>query len=66
MVKTKGMPVFQVKVQPRWYSAIVERGVVERALQFLPSNAGKVFVVSTEDVWRLHGDRLRRGVGGRI
>src|SRR5436309_6115166 len=60
------MPVFQVKVQPQWYSAIVERGVLERILQFMPARAGKVFVVSTEDVWRLHGDRLRAGLGGLV
>jgi 3-dehydroquinate synthase len=60
------MPVFQVKVQPKWYSAIVERGVLERILQFMPARAGKVFVVSTEDVWRLHGERLREGLGGLV
>lgn len=58
------MPVFQVKVSPKWYSAIVERGVLERILQFLPARAGKVFVVSTEDVWQLHGERIRTGLEG--
>jgi 3-dehydroquinate synthase len=60
------MPVFQVKVEPRWYSAIVERGVVERILQFAPARAGKVFAVSTEEVWRLYGERLRTGLGGLV
>jgi 3-dehydroquinate synthase len=60
------MPVFQIKVQPQWYSAIVERGVLERILQFIPARAGKIFVVSTEDVWRLYGDRLRAGLGGLV
>jgi len=60
------MPVFQVKVQPQWYSAIVDRGVLERILQFVPARAGKIFVVSTEDVWRLHGARLRAGLGGLV
>ena len=60
------MPVFQVKVQPRWYSAVVERGILDRATQFLPSSAGKVFVVSTEDLWQLHGQELRRGLGGVV
>src|SRR5689334_14557326 len=60
------MPVFQVKVQPQWYSAIVERGVLERLLQFIPARAGKIFVVSTEDVWRLHGERIRAGLGGLV
>jgi 3-dehydroquinate synthase len=60
------MPVFQVKVQPRMYSAIVERGVLERILQFMPARAGKVFVVSTEDVWQLHGERVRAGLAGLV
>jgi 3-dehydroquinate synthase len=58
------MPVFQVKVPPKWYSAIVERGILERMLQFVPARPGKVFVVSNEDVWRLHGGRLRAGLSG--
>src|SRR5262245_16099789 len=60
------MPVFQVKVQPHFYSAIVERGVLERILQFMPARAGKVFVVSTEDVWHLHGERVRAGLSGLV
>jgi len=58
------MPVFQVKVPPQWYSAIVERGILERILQFVPARPGKAFVVTNEDVWRLHGDRLRAGLSG--
>src|ERR1051325_9584797 len=58
------MPVFQVKVPPKWYSAIVERGILERMLQFVPARPGTVFVVSNEDVWRLHGGRLRAGLSG--
>ena len=58
------MPVFQVKVAPQWYSAVVERGILERMLQFMPARAGKVFVVTNQEVWRLHGERLRRGLSG--
>jgi 3-dehydroquinate synthase len=60
------MPVFQVKVEPQWYSAIVERGALERILQFIPARAGKIFVVTTEDVWQLHGERVRAGLGGLV
>jgi 3-dehydroquinate synthase len=60
------MPVFQVKIQPQWYSAIVERGALERILQFVPARTGKLFVVTTEDVWQLHGERLRSGLGGLV
>jgi 3-dehydroquinate synthase len=48
------------------YSAIVERGVLERILQFMPARAGKVFIVSTEDVWQLHGERVRAGLAGLV
>ena len=27
----------------------------------MPPKAGKVFVVTTEDVWKLHGEKLRAG-----
>ena len=36
----------------------VERGALSRAAQFVPPRAGKVFVVSTEDVWRHQGAPL--------
>ena len=40
------------------YQAIVERGILRRAAEFLPPRAGKIFVLTTEDVWRLHGEKL--------
>jgi 3-dehydroquinate synthase len=58
------MPVFQVKVEPRWYSAIVERGVLERLLQFMPARMGTAFVISNESIWALHGEKLRAGLSG--
>ena len=59
------MPSFRVETPQRAYEAIVERGALSRAAQFLPSGAGKVFVVTTEDVWRLHGSALAGAMGGR-
>lgn len=47
------MPSFRVETPQRSYEAIVERGAVGRIREFLP--AGKVFVVTTTDVWALHG-----------
>ncbi len=32
--------------------------------QYIPSKAGKLFVVSTEDVWRHQGEALARGLAG--
>ncbi|MFN0169939.1 MAG: 3-dehydroquinate synthase [Bryobacteraceae bacterium] len=52
------MPSFEVKTPQRTYSAIVERGVLERLAAHLPARHGKVFVVSTEDVLRHQGQRL--------
>lgn len=49
------MPSFRIATPARAYEAVIERGVLRRAAEFLPPRAGKVFVVTTEDVWRLHG-----------
>ena len=39
------------------YEAIVESGVLGRISDFIPKNAGRVFVLTTRDVWELHGAR---------
>lgn len=52
------MPSFHVETPPHSYAAVVERGIVASAPRYLPPKAGKVFVVSTEDVWRHQGGRL--------
>jgi 3-dehydroquinate synthase len=52
------MPTFRVETPQRCYSAVVERGLVARAAEFLPPKAGRIFVVSTEDVWRHAGHAL--------
>ena len=52
------MPTFRVETPQRCYSAVVERGVTARAAEYLPPKAGRVFVVSTEDVWRHAGQAL--------
>jgi 3-dehydroquinate synthase len=63
------MPAFRVEISQRGtpvrsYEAIVERGILERVAQYLPPKAGKLFVVSTEDVWRHQGARLEGALGG--
>jgi len=52
------MPSFRVETPQRSYDAMVERGTLKRVAEFLPRGAGKVFVVTTEDVWKLHGLKL--------
>ncbi len=43
---------------------MVERGCVAQAAKLLPRKTGKVFVVSTEDVWGLHGGRVQEALSG--
>ncbi len=52
------MPTFEVKTAQRAYPCVVERGVVGRVRQWIPRGTGKVFVITTEQVWRQHGKRL--------
>jgi 3-dehydroquinate synthase len=52
------MPSFRVETPGGSYSAVVERGAAGRVAEVLPPKRGKVFVVSTEDVWRHQGARL--------
>lgn len=59
------MPSFSVRTRSAAYDAIVERGVVRRASEFLPKRASKLFVVTTPDVWNHHGERLRAGLANQ-
>jgi 3-dehydroquinate synthase len=58
------MPSFVVQTPLRCYSILVERGCLTRLREFIPDRAGKVFVVSTEDVWQLYGGSVKAGVEG--
>jgi 3-dehydroquinate synthase len=58
------MPSFRVETPQRCYSAMVERGLVARAAEFLPPKRGNVFVVSSADVWRHQGHLLEHGLKG--
>jgi 3-dehydroquinate synthase len=57
------MPRFEVSTPQRTYPVLVERGGTARLAEFLPPAAGKAFVVTTRDVWELHGHRMREGMG---
>jgi 3-dehydroquinate synthase len=59
------MPVFPVQTAIQRYDAIVERGAIGRLAEFLPAKLGKIFVVSTGDVWDHHEKRFRTGLGDR-
>src|SRR6516165_10127125 len=58
------MPTYQVVTPQRCYPAIVERGEIGRAAHYIPPKTGKVFVVTTEDVWRHAGPQLAAGLAG--
>ncbi len=61
MVQREHMPVFQVKTACHRYQNVVERGILKyfSRYEFIPPNAGKLFTVTTEDVWRLHGHTIQ-------
>ena len=58
------MASFTVKTPQREYCAMVERGILSRAGSFVPRGSGKIFVVTTADVWQHHGHRLVGGLSG--
>ena len=59
------MPIFTVNTPQRAYPNVVERGVIGRIAEFIPERAGKLFVVTTQDVWRLHRERLKEQFAGK-
>lgn len=59
------MPSFRVETPQRTYSAIVERGSIRRIAEFVPARTGKIFVVTTQDVWDLHGSTVEQALAGR-
>ena len=59
------MPSFQVATGRQTYSAVVERGVLSKLADYIPATAGKVFVVSNQVVWQLHGERVLAALRGR-
>lgn len=56
------MPAFQVETAQRTYASIIERGILRRIPHFIPKGSGKLFVVTTDDVWSLHGEALQDGL----
>jgi 3-dehydroquinate synthase len=52
------MVSFRVETPQRAYEAIVQRGVLGRIAEFVPGRA-KTFVITSKDVWALHGSGVR-------
>lgn len=59
------MPSFAVDTARHRYEAIVEHGILRRAADFLPASHGRIFVITTQDVWHLHGGKLAGALEGR-
>ncbi len=59
------MPSFRVETPQRAYDAIVERGSIARLPEFIPPRAGKIFVVTTADVWKLYAAAAEQALAGR-
>lgn len=52
------MPTFEVHTSQRTYPTVIERGITKRIRGFFPPAVEKIYIITTEDVWRLHGSRL--------
>lgn len=59
------MPSFAVTTAAGRYEALVERGCLARISEHIPPRAGCIFVVSTDDVWALHGPAFTAAMNGR-
>ena len=53
------MARYTVTTPGRQYDAIIERGILNRIQAWIPPKSGNVFIVTTRDVWDLHGANLR-------
>lgn len=57
------MPHIDVTTPGGIYTVVVERGALASLASALPAQCGTVFVVTTEDVWTLHGAVVRAALG---
>jgi 3-dehydroquinate synthase len=59
------MPRFLVETPPEPYPAVVSRGAIATLPDYIPAKAGKLFTVTTRDVWDLHGSKITAALGSR-
>src|SRR5579862_9420391 len=60
------MPRFPVATPQRNYTAVVERGAIQRLPEFLPAKCGRIFVITERALWALHGHRVTAAMGGTL
>ena len=58
------MPTYRVESPQGSYSVVVERGALAQTPASLPPKSGKLFVVSTQDVWSHKGPQLESALAG--
>ena len=49
------MASFEVRTPQCTYENVVQRGLLQRVRDYIPPASGKLFVLTTDDVWKLHG-----------
>ena len=59
------MPTFVVETPRERYPVNVSRGALAALAEHIPAKAGKLFVVTTRDVWDLHGERMKAALGSK-
>jgi 3-dehydroquinate synthase len=59
------MPSFAVTTAAQRYEAVVERGALSQLGEAIPERVGKLFVVTTADVWQYHGKAFLAALEGR-
>ena len=52
------MQSFPVSTPQRDYSAFLGRGILKQVAGHIPAKSGKIFILTTRDVWDLHGAAL--------
>jgi len=57
------MPTYFVETPHCRYPVLVERGGLANVRQYVPARAGKIFLITTEDVCKLHGEPVARSLG---
>src|SRR3954454_9471422 len=65
MVQRGFMPAFEVRTPGHKYLNLVQRGALAQLPNFIPDGCGTIFVVTTRDVWELHGEKLRNQLAER-
>lgn len=58
------MPILEVQTAQRTYASVVERGILARVREYIPKATSKIFVVTTTDVWTLHGTSFSESLSG--